>query len=104
MGDYNMEAYAYELNYAGARLAREACDGSRPRTPPKPRFVVGPSVPLTERSISPSVEDRLLVTCTLTILWRRRLERLSTLIGGWCWHLDGETIFDTLNEGVVRYW
>jgi 5-methyltetrahydrofolate--homocysteine methyltransferase len=56
MGDYNMEAYAYELNYAGARLAREACDVTA-KDPTKPRFVVVPSVPLTECSISPSVED-----------------------------------------------
>jgi methionine synthase I (cobalamin-dependent) len=26
MADYEMEDYVYELNYAGAHLAREACD------------------------------------------------------------------------------
>ena len=41
MGDYEMEDYAYELNYEGARLARQACDEVTAVDPTRPRFVVG---------------------------------------------------------------
>merc|ERR1719353_729550 len=39
--DYKMESLAYELNYASARLAREACDEVTAKDPTRPRFVVG---------------------------------------------------------------
>jgi len=58
MADYKMEAYVYELNYAGARLAREACDEITAEDPTQPRFVVGALGPTNRTgSISPSVED-----------------------------------------------
>ena len=41
MADYEMEPYAYELNYYGALLARQACDKVTAKDPSKPRFVVG---------------------------------------------------------------
>ena len=39
MTDYGMESLARELNEAGARIAREACDAIA--TPDKPRWVAG---------------------------------------------------------------
>merc|ERR1740138_1823428 len=39
--DYKMENLVYELNYAGARLARDACDKATAKDPTNPRFVVG---------------------------------------------------------------
>jgi len=56
MADYKMEAYAYELNYVGARLAREACDEVTAKDPTKPRFVFGALGPTNRTgSISPDV-------------------------------------------------
>jgi hypothetical protein len=58
MADYDMEDYAYELNYEGARLARQVCDEVTAKDPTKPRFVVGAIGPTNRTaSISPSVED-----------------------------------------------
>ncbi|HET6152885.1 MAG TPA: homocysteine S-methyltransferase family protein, partial [Marmoricola sp.] len=45
MGDYDMEELSFELNYASARLAREACDAFS--TPEKPRYVAGAIGPTT---------------------------------------------------------
>jgi 5-methyltetrahydrofolate--homocysteine methyltransferase len=56
--DYGLEALAYELNVAGARLAREAADAWTARTPDRPRFVAGPIGPTNRTlSISPDVND-----------------------------------------------
>ena len=53
---YGMEALNYELNKAGAVLAREACDEYA--TPDKPRFVAGVLGPTDKTAtISPDVND-----------------------------------------------
>ena len=39
--DYGLESAVYDLNVAGARLARAAADEWRARTPDRPRFVAG---------------------------------------------------------------
>src|SRR3712207_1047036 len=56
--DYGMEDLAYELNVAGARLAREACDAMEAKDPSRPRFVGGAIGPTNRTaSISPDVND-----------------------------------------------
>ena len=58
MADYGMEEQVHELNFAGARLAREAADEFTRRTPDKPRFVAGVLGPTNRTaSISPDVND-----------------------------------------------
>ena len=48
----------HELNFEGARLAREAADEWTARTPDKPRFVAGAIGPTNRMlSLSPDVED-----------------------------------------------
>ncbi len=48
----------YELNYAAARLAREACDKVTATYPTRPLFVVGAIGPTNRTgSISPYVQD-----------------------------------------------
>ena len=39
--DYGLESIAYELNFEGARIAREVADAKTLETPDKPRFVAG---------------------------------------------------------------
>ena len=39
--DYGLESLAYELNVAGARLAKQACAEAASRTPDRPRFAAG---------------------------------------------------------------
>ncbi|MCZ7653568.1 MAG: homocysteine S-methyltransferase family protein [Rhodocyclaceae bacterium] len=56
--DYGLEALAYELNVAGAQLAREAADEYSAKTPDRPRFVAGVLGPTSRTaSISPDVND-----------------------------------------------
>ena len=50
--DYGMEDLAYEINLAGARIAREACD--EVETDDRPRFVAGSLGP-TNRTASISI-------------------------------------------------
>jgi 5-methyltetrahydrofolate--homocysteine methyltransferase len=104
MADYKMEAYAYELNYAGARLAREACDEVTAKDPTKPRFVVGALGPTNRTaSISPSVEDPSARNVTFDELVETYLEQCVGLVDGGCDILMVETIFDTLNAKAALY-
>ena len=58
MSDYHMEDLVYELNFAGAKLAREAAQAMEAKTPERPRFVAGVLGPTTKTaSISPDVND-----------------------------------------------
>src|SRR5690606_16181642 len=41
MADYNMEDLVYELNFEGARIAKQATTEFNEKTPDKPRFVAG---------------------------------------------------------------
>ena len=57
--DYGMEPLVYELNYEGARIAREAADEYTAKNPAKPRFVAGAIGPTNRTaSISPDVNGR----------------------------------------------
>ena len=104
MADYSMEAYAYELNYAGARLAREACDEITAEDPTKPRFVVGALGPTNRTgSISPSVEDSSMRNVTFDELVEAYIEQVVGLVDGGCDILIVETIFDTLNAKAALY-
>ncbi|EEC44210.1 methionine synthase [Phaeodactylum tricornutum CCAP 1055/1] len=104
MADYQMEAYAYELNYVGARLAREACDEVTAKDPSKPRFVVGAIGPTNRTcSISPSVEDPAARNVTFDELVETYLEQVVGLVDGGADVLMVETIFDTLNAKAALY-
>ena len=41
MADYHLEEVIYDLNFASARIAREAADEAMIRDPSRPRFVAG---------------------------------------------------------------
>ena len=104
MADYEMEAYAYELNYEGARLAREVCDEITAKDPTKPRFVVGALGPTNRTaSISPSVEDPSARNVTFDELVETYFEQVVGLVDGGCDILMVETIFDTLNAKAALY-
>mmetsp|Transcript_4330 Transcript_4330/g.6066 ORF Transcript_4330/g.6066 Transcript_4330/m.6066 type:complete len:398 (+) Transcript_4330:182-1375(+) len=104
MADYAMEDYAYELNYEGARLAREACDEVTAKDPTKPRFVVGAIGPTNRTgSISPSVEDPSARNVTFDELVETYFEQIVGLMDGGADILMVETIFDTLNAKAALY-
>ncbi|MGH8213923.1 MAG: homocysteine S-methyltransferase family protein, partial [Rhodanobacteraceae bacterium] len=56
--DYALQHLVGELNYEGARLAREACDRAEASTPKRPRFAIGVLGPTSRTaSLSPDVNN-----------------------------------------------
>ncbi|TCP97251.1 methionine synthase (B12-dependent) [Cricetibacter osteomyelitidis] len=100
--DYDLQAVAYELNVAGARLARLAAD--QYSTPDKPRFVAGVLGPTNRTaSISPDVNDPGFRNITFMQLVEAYAEAARGLIEGGADILMIETIFDTLNAKAAVF-
>jgi 5-methyltetrahydrofolate--homocysteine methyltransferase len=96
--DYGLEAFAYELNVAAARVAREACDAWTAKTPGRPRFVAGAMGPTSRTlSISPDVNNPAFRAITFDALRDAYRDQVRGLIDGGSDLLLVETIFDTLN-------
>ncbi|MFC0679269.1 homocysteine S-methyltransferase family protein [Lysobacter korlensis] len=104
LADYGLEHVARELNEAGARLARQACDEAEARDPSKPRFVIGVLGPTSRTaSLSPDVNQpgfRAITFDELRIAYR---EAADGLIDGGADVLMVETIFDTLNAKAALF-
>merc|ERR1719183_1051341 len=102
--DYKMEKIVYEMNYVGARLARQACDEITAQDPTRPRFVVGAIGPTNRTaSISPDVEDPSCRNCTFDELVEAYYEQTVALMDGGADILIVETIFDTLNAKAALF-
>ncbi|HLO62787.1 MAG TPA: homocysteine S-methyltransferase family protein, partial [Azonexus sp.] len=96
--DYNLGELVYELNFAGAKLARQLCDEFTAANPAKPRFVAGVLGPTSRTaSISPDVNDPGYRNVTFDELVANYLEATTGLIEGGADILLVETVFDTLN-------
>ncbi len=101
--DYGMEDIAYELNLAGARLAREAAHDAQAEDG-KPRFVAGALGPTNRTaSISPDVSNPGFRAITFDQLRTAYGEQIRGLIDGGADLLLIETIFDTLNAKAAIY-
>ncbi|UGU33159.1 methionine synthase [Mycolicibacterium smegmatis] len=102
LSDYGMQELAYELNYAGAALARAACDEYS--TPDKPRYVAGALGPTTRTaSISPDVNDPGARNVSYDQLAEAYLEAARGLVDGGADLIIVETIFDTLNAKAAIF-
>jgi 5-methyltetrahydrofolate--homocysteine methyltransferase len=102
LSDYGMEDLSYELNFAGAALARAAADEFS--TPDKPRYVAGALGPTTRTaSISPDVNDPGARNVSYDQLVAAYLEAANGLIDGGADLLILETIFDTLNAKAAVF-
>jgi 5-methyltetrahydrofolate--homocysteine methyltransferase len=100
--DYDLGAYAREMNLAGARLAREACD--KFTSADKPRFVAGALGPTPKTaSISPDVNDPAARNVTFAELRTAYREQAEGLLEGGCDLFLVETIFDTLNAKAAIF-
>lgn len=98
MADYQMEDLVYELNVAGARLARHACDKYNALTPDKPRFVAGSMGPTNKTaSLSPDVSSPAYRAISFDQLKDSYYEQIRGLMDGGADILLVETVFDTLN-------
>ena len=102
--DYALESLVYELNVAGARLAKEAATEWTARTPDRPRFAAGAIGPMNRTlSISPDVNDPAFRGMTFDQAREAYEEQVRGLLDGGVDLLLLETIFDTLNAkaGIV---
>src|SRR5499426_208844 len=83
MADYKMESLVYDLNLAGARLAKGAAEQFIKSDPRRPRFVAG-SVRPTNRtaSMSPDVNNPAFRSTTFDILVDAYYEQTRGLIDG----------------------
>ncbi len=87
--DYALEPFVYEMNLAGARIAREVAGD---------RFVAGSVGPLNVTlSLSPKVDDPGFRTHTFDQVKAAYAEQMAALAEGGVDLLLLETIFDTLN-------
>ncbi|WP_109510986.1 methionine synthase [Mycolicibacter kumamotonensis] len=102
LSDYDMADFSYELNYAGAALARKAAD--QYSTPDKPRYVAGTLGPTTRTaSISPDVNDPGARNVSYDQLVAAYLEAANGLVDGGADIILIETIFDSLNAKAAVF-
>jgi 5-methyltetrahydrofolate--homocysteine methyltransferase len=91
--DYALEDAAYEMNVAGARLARQAADEAG-----RPAWVAGAIGPLNvSLSVSPRVDDPTYRASTFDAVREAYADQIRALVEGGVDLLLIETIFDTLN-------
>ena len=103
-GDYGLEDYVYEMNYHGARLAREAADKFTGLNPEQPRFVAGAMGPTNKTaSMSPKVTDPGFRNITFDDLLEDYYQQAKALLEGGADILLVETIFDTLNAKAALF-
>nr|WP_251372939.1 methionine synthase [Vibrio gigantis] len=104
MADYDMESLSEEINFAAAKLAREAADEWTAKTPEKPRFVAGVLGPTNRTcSISPDVNDPGYRNVSFDELVEAYSESTRALIKGGSDLILIETIFDTLNAKACAF-
>lgn len=93
-----MEDKIYELNFEGAKLAKEAADKFTAENPDKPRFVAGSLGPTNKTaSLSPDVENPGYRNISFDELAEAYKEQVLGLIDGGVDLILIETIFDALN-------
>lgn len=102
--DYDLQDWAYDLNYQSAKIAKEVADEFTSKEPHKPRFVAGSLGPTNRTaSISPDVNDpgyRAVSFEDLRIAYKQQAEGL---LDGGADLLLVETVFDTLNAKAALY-
>lgn len=102
--DYGLEDRVYELNKAGAEVARKAADAYTALNPSKPRFVAGSMGPTGKTaSMSPDVNNPSFRNVTFDELAQTYKIAAAGLIDGGADILLVETIFDTLNCKAAIY-
>ena len=91
--DYGLESFVYEINRAGAEIARGVCAGYG-----KDRFVAGSVGPTNQTlSLSPKVSDPAHRSLTFDQMCQSYADQIRGLVDGGVDFLLVETVFDTLN-------
>jgi 5-methyltetrahydrofolate--homocysteine methyltransferase len=98
LADYHLEHVVYDLNVAGARVARKAVEKVTAADPTRPRFVAGALGPTNRTaSMSPDVNNPAFRAVTYDELVAAYAEQVRGLMDGGVDLLLCETVFDTLN-------
>ena len=104
MADYEMQALAYELNFASAQVAKRCADDYTLRNPSKPRYVAGAMGPTNRTaSLSPDVNNPGYRAVTFKELKEAYYEQAKGLVEGGADLLLIETVFDTLNAKAALF-
>lgn len=102
--DYHLEEAVYDINYHGAKIAKEVADEFTAKNPDKPRFVAGSMGPTTKlSSMSPDVNDPGFRAISFDELVAAFEEQASGLIDGGADLLLVETVTDTLNAKAALF-
>ena len=104
LADYKLEAYAYELSLAGARVARAAADAVCRIQPGRRCYVAGALGPTSKTaSLSPDVQDPGYRAITYDQLVEAYTEQVRGLLDGGVDLLLLETVFDSLNSKAALF-
>jgi 5-methyltetrahydrofolate--homocysteine methyltransferase len=102
--DYELEHIVHDINYYGAKVAREAVDEFMKKDPSRPRFVAGAMGPTNRTaSLSPDVNDPGYRAVTFDELAKAFKHQAKSLIEGGADLLLLETIIDTLNVKAALF-
>ncbi|MEQ9064046.1 MAG: homocysteine S-methyltransferase family protein [Vicingaceae bacterium] len=102
--DYHLEEAVYDINFASARLARQAADEFSAKEPTKPRFVAGSMGPTNRTaSISPDVNRPGFRAVDFDQLVESYKEQARALWEGGVDLFLVETVFDTLNAKAALF-
>ena len=102
--DYNMQDFAYEMNFESAKIAKEVADEFNKKFPDKPRFVAGALGPTNKTlSLSPNVNDPGFRAVTFDDVAEAYYSAAQGLIDGGADIILIETIFDTLNAKAAIF-
>ncbi len=104
MADYEMQTFAYELNIAAAKCARNAISEFVSKNPNSKKWVAGSIGPLNKTlSLSPDVNNPGFRALTFDEAVHAYYEQLKGLIDGGVDLILIETIFDTLNAKAAIF-
>lgn len=102
--DYDCEDAVWDINFEGAKIAKEVAEEFTAKDPSKPRFVAGSIGPTNmTASISPDVNDPGYRAVTFDKLVAAFEEQIEALIAGGSDVLLIETIIDTLNAKATLF-
>ncbi|MGB1241242.1 MAG: homocysteine S-methyltransferase family protein, partial [Chitinophagales bacterium] len=102
--DYGLQDYAYDINFAAAKIAKAAADEYTAANPDKPRFAAGGLGPTNvTASLSPDVNRPAYRAVTFDEIKDAYYIQAKGLMNGGCDMFLVETVFDTLNCKAALY-
>lgn len=102
--DYDLENLVYDINFASAKLAKQATTEYTAKTPDKPRFVAGAMGPTTKMlSLSPDINNAGYRAITWDEMVKAYSEQVRGLVDGGADLLLIETITDTLTAKAAIF-